>query len=156
MCTDGRVDIAFVGEGEGLGQSPVLHRERLVWATGGDVHNEDPLPLALLPAEDSHYRRWALDALARVGRRHRVAYTSYSLAGLQAIVRAGFAVTVMAESALVTGIRELINSEKFPPLPPLEVRVTRCIAKDSLFLRNLEASLVKQLSDDMGNRSAEP
>jgi len=30
MCTDGRVEIAFVGEGEGLGQSPVLHRERLV------------------------------------------------------------------------------------------------------------------------------
>ncbi|WP_291852466.1 LysR family transcriptional regulator [Bradyrhizobium sp.] len=151
MCTDGRVEIAFVGEGEGLGQSPVLHRERLVWATGGDAHNEDPVPLALLPAEDSNYRRWALDALARVGRRHWIAYTSYSLAGLQAIVRAGYAVAVMAESALVTGIRELDDAENFPPLPLLEVRVTRCIAKDSLFLRNLEASLIKQLSEDVSN-----
>ncbi|WP_291868531.1 LysR family transcriptional regulator [Bradyrhizobium sp.] len=156
MCTDGRVEIAFVGEGEGLGQSPVLHRERLVWATGGDVHNKDPLPLALLPAEDSNYRRWALDALDRVGRRHWIAYTCYSLAGLQAIVRAGYAVTVMAESALVTGIRELPDTENFPPLPLLEVRVTRCIAKDSLFLRNLEASLITQLSQDMGNHPTHP
>lgn len=155
MCTDGRLEIAFVGEGEGLGQSPVLHRERLVWATGGDAHDRDPLPLALVPAEDSNYRRWALEALARVGRRHWIAYTSYSLAGLQAIVRAGCAVSVMAESALTTGIRELIDTEKFPPLPVLEVRVTRCIAKDSVFLRNLEASLIKQLSQDMGSRSAD-
>lgn len=153
MCTDGRVEIAFVGEGEGLGQSPVLHRERLVWATGGDAESEDPLPLALLPAEDSNYRRWALDALARVGRRHWIAYTSYSLAGLQAIVRAGCAVTVMAESALTAGMRELTDTEKFPPLPPLEVRLTRCIAKDSLFLRNLEASLIKQLGQDMPSGS---
>jgi DNA-binding transcriptional LysR family regulator len=154
MCTDGRVEIAFVGEGEGLGQSPVLHRERLVWAAGGDVHKQDPLPLALLPAEDSNYRRWALDALARVGRRHWIAFTSYSLAGLQAIVRAGLAVTVMAESALATGIRELTDTENFPPLPALEVRVTRCIAKDSLFLRDLEASLIRQLSKVADNRPA--
>jgi DNA-binding transcriptional LysR family regulator len=155
MCTDGRVEIAFVGEGEGLGQSPVLHRERLVWATGGDVHNQDPLPLALLPDENSNYRRWALDALARVGRRHWIAYTSYSLAGLQAIVRAGCAVSVMAECALVTGIRELTDTENFPRLPPLEVRVTRCIAKDSLFLRNLEATFINQLTRDAGNRSTD-
>lgn len=155
MCTDGRVEIAFVGEGEGLGQSPVIHRERLIWATGGDIDNEDPLPLALLPSEDSNYRRWALDALARVGRRHWVAYTSYSLAGLQAIVRAGYAVSVMAESALVTGMRELTDTEKFPPLPLLEVRVARCIAKDSVLLRNVETSLIKQLSRDKGGHSAD-
>lgn len=155
MCSDGRVEIAFVGEGEGLGESPVVHRERLVWATGGGhAHDKDPLPLALLPAEDSNYRRWALDALARVGRRHWIAYTSYSLGGLLAIVRGGYAVTVMAESALAAGMRELADTEKFPPLPSLEVRVTRCIAKDSVFLRNVEASFVKHLVQDAGSRRA--
>jgi DNA-binding transcriptional LysR family regulator len=146
MCGDGRLDIAFVGEGEGLGQSPVVHRERLVWAAGDGAEPAEPVALALPPAEVCNYRRWALDALARAGRRHRIAYTSYSIAGLQAIVRSGSAVTVIAESALIPGMREIRDPQRFPELPPIEVRVTRCLAKDSVFLRNLEALFVDGLA----------
>jgi DNA-binding transcriptional LysR family regulator len=146
MCSDGRVDIAFVGEGEGLGQSPVVHRERLVWAGGESTQPREPFALALPPAEVCNYRRWALDALTRAGLRHRIAYTSYSIAGLQAVVRSGHAITVIAESALVPGMCELTDLAAFPDLPPIEVRVTRCMAKDSVFLRNLEATFVRDLA----------
>jgi DNA-binding transcriptional LysR family regulator len=147
MCSDGRLDIAFVGEGEGLGQSPIVHRERLVWAAGEGAVPQEPFALALPPADVCNYRRWALDALTRAGRRCRIAYTSYSIAGLQAIVRSGHAVTVIAESALIPGMRELADPDNFPPLPPIEVRITRCMAKDSLFLRNLEAAFVRELAE---------
>jgi DNA-binding transcriptional LysR family regulator len=154
MCNDGRLDVAFVGEGEGLGQSPVIHRERLVWAGGTNVQPKEPFALALPPADVCNYRRWALDAFTRTGRRHRIAFTSYSIAGLQAVVRSGHAITVIAESALIPGMRELDDSEFFPELPQIEVRVTRCMAKDSVFLRNLEATFVRELTQPASSGAA--
>jgi DNA-binding transcriptional LysR family regulator len=142
---EGQVDLAFVGEGEALGQSPVVHRERLVWATGGDAHRRTPVPLALVPRE-CLYRRWATERLDAVGRRYRIAYTSRSIGGIQAIVRGGLAVTAIAESALVPGMEEIDEAEGFPALPPIEVRVERCRAKDSAELRDIEATLVEALT----------
>jgi DNA-binding transcriptional LysR family regulator len=149
MCSDGRIDIAFVGEGEGLGHSPVVHRERLVWAAGENARIEEPIPLALPPPDVCNYRRWAMDGLDRIGRRYWIAYSSHSIAGLQAVVRSGYAVTTIAESALVPGMRELDESEGFPALPRIAVRVTRCLSKDSRFLRNLEATFVENLAQGL-------
>jgi DNA-binding transcriptional LysR family regulator len=142
---EGRVDLAFVGEGEGLGHGPVVHRERCVWATGGEEHRRDPPPLALPPRE-CLYRRWACDRLDAVGRRHRILYTSYSIGGIQAAVRGGRAVTVVSESALVPGMRELTEAEGFPALPDVVVRMVRCLAKDDTLLRDLEEELALRLS----------
>jgi DNA-binding transcriptional LysR family regulator len=154
MCSDGRIDIAFVGEGEGLGHSPVVHRERLVWAAGENARIGEPIPLALPPPDVCNYRRWAMDGLDRMGRRHWIAYTSYSIGGLQAVVRSGHGVTIIAESALVSGMRELDESEGFPALPGIAVRVTRCMSKDSRFLRNLEATFVEHLTPGLAGSAA--
>jgi len=134
---EGRVDIGFVGEGEGLGQGPVVHRERCVWASGGEAHLRDPVPLALVPRE-CLYRRWATERLDAIGRRYRIRYTSHSVAGLQAMVRGGRAVTALAESAMLPGMREVGEAEGFPPLPLVEIRVERSRAKESAELRELE------------------
>jgi len=142
---EGRVDIAFLGEGEGLGQGAVVHRERCVWASGGTAHRRDPLPLALVPRE-SLYRRWATERLDAIGRRYRVLYTSHSIGGIQAVVRGGHAVTVIAESALVPGMSELGASDGFPALPTIEVRVERCRAKDSDELKELERLFATRLA----------
>jgi len=142
---EGRVDIAFVGEGEGLGQGAVVHRERCIWASGGEAHRRDPLPLALVPRE-CLYRRWATERLDAAGRRYRILYTSHSIGGIQAIVRGGRAVTAIAESALVPGMQEVGEADGFPPLPQIEVRVERCRAKDSDELRALEAIFAARLA----------
>jgi DNA-binding transcriptional LysR family regulator len=142
---EGRVDLAFVGEGEGLGQGTVVHRERCVWASGGDAHRRDPLPLALVP-RDCLYRRWATERLDAAGRHYRILYTSHSIGGIQAIVRGGRAVTAIAESALVPGMHEIGEADGFPPLPQIEVRVERCRAKDSSDLLALERMFVGRLA----------
>jgi DNA-binding transcriptional LysR family regulator len=141
---DGRVDLGFLGEGEGLGHGPVVHRERCIWATGGEAHLQDPLPLAL-PPRQCLYRRWACDRLDAMGRRWRILYTSYSIGGLQAVARGGQAVTVISESALVPGMRELTEAEGFPPLPDVLVRMVRCMARDDALLRELEQELALRL-----------
>jgi DNA-binding transcriptional LysR family regulator len=141
---EGRVDLAFVGEGEGLGQGPVVHRERCVWASGGEAHRRDPVPLALVP-RDCLYRRWATERLDAAGRHYRILYTSHSIGGIQAIVRGGRAVTAIAESALVPGMHEVGEADGFPSLPQIEVRVERCRAKDSAELQDLERMFVDSL-----------
>jgi DNA-binding transcriptional LysR family regulator len=138
---EGRTDIAFVGELESISHGPVVHRERLVWASDGKCHEEDPMPLALVPRE-SLYRRWATERLESIGRRYRINFTSYSIAGIQALVRSGGGVTVMSESALVPGI---VAVQGLPDLPPVEVRIERCRARDSASLRELEIFLNERL-----------
>lgn len=146
-CREGHVEIAFVGEGEGQGQGPVVHRERCVWASGGTAHRRDPLPLALVPRE-CLYRRWATDHLDAIGRAYRIVYTAYSIGGIQAIVRGDHAVTTIGESALVPGMVEIGEADGFPPLPAIEVRVERCHARDSKWLRNLHKTLIERLRLD--------
>lgn len=144
QTVEGKVDLSFVGEGEALGDSPVVYRERCIWATGGDAHHYDPLPLALVPRE-CLYRKWALDRLTAMGRRHRIAYSAYSIGGIQAIVRGGLAVTVVAESALVPGMSEIPAAEGFGDLPDVEVRAFRSLARDSARLREIETAVVDDL-----------
>jgi DNA-binding transcriptional LysR family regulator len=139
---DGRVDIAFVADGQGQ----VAHRERCIWASGGDAHLRDPMPLALVPRDSCLYRQWATDRLDAIGRRYRILYTSIWLGGLQAIVRGGRAVTVISESALIDGMIEVGEAEGFPSLPEIQVRVERCRAKASSDLRVLERMLSERLA----------
>lgn len=147
QVVEGRLDLAFVGEGEGLGRGPVVHRERCVWAGGGEAHRRDPLPLALPPRE-CLYRRWAADRLDMAGRSYRIVFTSYSISGLQAVVRGGHAVTVIAESALIPGMRELAEADGFPRLPDVLVRMVRCMAREDALLREIEEELGRRLALD--------
>ena len=84
--------------------------------TDSEAHNASPVPLALLPPGNI-YREHAIEGLERMGRTWRIACVSESVAGLQAAVFAGMAVTVLGRSALVPGMREIGVSEYFPPLP---------------------------------------
>jgi len=96
----------------------VLREEPVVWATSAqhDVHLADPVPLALFNYQ-CIFRIWGLEALDRVDRDYRVALTSRSYAALSAAVLAGMAVTPIAESSLLPGMRVLRPEEGYPPLP---------------------------------------
>ena len=78
-------------------------------------HRLDPLPLALA-AGDCTWRRMTMQALERVGRRYRVAYTSATHVGTHAPVMAGLAVTTSPITWLPEGLRALSDGE-LPDLP---------------------------------------
>ncbi len=117
----GRVDLAVVTRGLGR-DGELLRRESLVWfgSPDHDPHLADPLPVALYEP-GCVARDVTLQALAAAQRPHRMAYSSPSLVGLAAVVRAGLAVAVVVECSLPAGMRVLGERDGLPSLPMLEV-----------------------------------
>ena len=99
-----------------------LRREKLVWlgAAGGSAHTRDPLPIAMLP-EGNLYRDHAIAALNARKRNWRIACVSESISGLGAMALADAAVTVLAQSVTVDGLRQLGRIEDLPALPDVEL-----------------------------------
>lgn len=92
----GTLDLALIKR-EPLGPDLGIKvwREPLVWvAAEAEAARTEILPLVVAPAPDV-YRKRALAALADAGRRHRIAFTSPSLAGQHAALRAGLGVGVL-------------------------------------------------------------
>ena len=116
----GELDLTLVSEGNQPRNWPAvpLWRGPLSWitATRHAIHRQDPLPLALAH-EACSWRKAALTALERAGRRYRVAYLSGTQIGTHAAVLAGLAVTVCAITSLPEGLRPLRPDEGLPPLP---------------------------------------
>jgi DNA-binding transcriptional LysR family regulator len=120
------VDIALITGMPGIREGEFIRKERLVWVTSPvhEAHRENPVPLALLPPGNI-YRDVAIAALDRIGRPWRFACISESIGGLQAAVFSGFAVSVVAQSALVSGMRVIGRAESFPNLPPIDLVLHR-------------------------------
>ena len=96
----------------------LLQSDPMVWVTSEQhlQHEEKPLPLALFP-DECYSRSWAIKALEKADIDYRIAYTSATLMGLKAAVRAGLAVAAISRSIIPPGIRELSVEEGFPLLP---------------------------------------
>lgn len=139
---DGGIDLALLSGTDNGGT--VLWREPLVWATSPrhDAHRREPVPLAAFH-HGCRFRREALDALARVGRACHVAYTSVSLAGILAAVTSGLAVCVLPRSCL-TGLRELGETDGFPPLIDITVTLARGDAESPLV-----SALARHITEDL-------
>ncbi|NBC33655.1 MAG: LysR family transcriptional regulator [Alphaproteobacteria bacterium] len=119
---EGELDLAILTCRADAKEGMLLRRDQVVWATAVNhpVHERDPLPLALF-YPDCPFQHYAREALDRVARPHRIAYTSHSIAALQAAVLAGLAVTVIARSSVAAGMRELSEAEGFPGLPTVDI-----------------------------------
>ncbi len=143
----GEVDLALVTRMEGFAGGKVVGQEQLIWMTGNDseAHNASPVPLALLPPGNI-YREHAIEGLERMGRTWRIACVSESVAGLQAAVFAGMAVTVLGRSALVPGMREVGVSEYFPPLPAVDLLLYRATGRNLAAIDALQNYLENYLA----------
>lgn len=119
---EGELDLAILTCKTNTQEGMLLKRDRVVWATATDhaVQDRCPLPLALF-YPDCPFQHYARDALNTIGRPHRIAYTSHSIAALQAAVLSGLAVTVIAHSSVSAGMRELSEAEGFPRLPTVDI-----------------------------------
>lgn len=115
----GRFGSAAAGPEDGVG----VWREVLVWAASPRLVLDEaaPLPLVLAPAPDV-YRRRAIAALDAAGRKWQVVFTSPSLAGLQAAVRAGLGLSVLPRGMVPAGAIVLSPGEsRLPDLPDTEI-----------------------------------
>lgn len=123
----GELDLALIKRepvGADVGQ-PVW-REHLVWVGAGEdvLPSNGPLPLVVAPTP-CVYRKRAIAALDAAGRPWRVAYTSPSLAGQHAALRAGLGVTVLPTEMAPDDLVKFGADHGFPPLADAEIALVR-------------------------------
>ena len=103
-------------------------REPLVWAAADGYEPEACLSLVLSP-QPCIYRARALAALDRAKRSWHISYTSPSLAGTLAAVKAGLGITVLPAHMIPAGVHPIRKETKLPHLADSEVALMK---KDEL------------------------
>jgi DNA-binding transcriptional LysR family regulator len=99
----GEIDLALLKRDAGDGAAVAAWPERLHWVTSRRRPVEaarDPVPLIVFE-QGCLYRNRAIQALEAAQRGWHIAYTSSSLAGIQAAVTAGLGVSILAEVAIL-------------------------------------------------------
>lgn len=143
---EGRIDVAIITR---LPDQPikVLRREPLVWAASPSsaTWQENPLPIALFEAGCAARMR-VLSALGAAGRPYRCTYSSHSLLGLVAAVRAGLAVAGLALCSVPPSLRVIGQKEGLPALEDLEIALVRNDASRTAAVERLEEFLHRALS----------
>lgn len=144
----GELDLALVTGRPSDTGGQFVRREPLVWVAARDAPLEDEaeVPLAMLPP-GALYRDLALEALSGT-RRWRIVCVSESIAGLQAAVFAGLAVSVVARSAVVSGMRMLSPAENMPPLPKVNLMLYRGTGSNLPAVSRLADYVVEQIGED--------
>lgn len=99
-------------------------REPLVWAASDHHKPDEPLSLVLSP-QPCIYRARALAALDKAKKTWRISYTSPSLAGTIAAVKAGLGITVLPANMLPNGIHPIRKEIKLPELADAEIALMK-------------------------------
>jgi DNA-binding transcriptional LysR family regulator len=123
-----------------------VRQEALSWvaAPGVYLETEKVLPLALLPV-GSIARQLALQVLAEAKRSWRIASISDSIAGLQAAVFAGIAVSVLPECAIEPQMRLLAPTEGMPALPTVDLMIHHSVDGPSRVASELADHICQRL-----------
>ena len=95
-------------------------KEPLVWVAAEYYQMKEPIPLVLSP-QPCIYRARALGALDRMRKPWQIVYTSPSLAGTIAAVKAGLGVTVLPANMVPEGLTPLKRAMKLPQLANSEI-----------------------------------
>ncbi len=121
-----RLDMAFALAEETDGGGEPVATDPVVWlqAPQTSLSHRRPLPVALFDHACS-WRSRAIEALEAAGVDYRVVFTSASVAGVRAGIRAGFAVGPMAVSTAGTGLVRIRGGDAPPALAPAELILLR-------------------------------
>jgi DNA-binding transcriptional LysR family regulator len=119
----GEIDLALLKRDAGEKGGIAVWPERVHWVTSKahpiDARNSS-VPLIGFPA-GCLYRARAIHAIESAGRAWHMAYTSSSLAGIQAAVAAGLGLSILSEIAIQTDHRVLTARDGFAPIDKTEV-----------------------------------
>jgi len=113
-----QLDIALTTSEVMETEAKLLKKSPLVWVTSDQhfQHERMPLPLAFFSG-DCYCKTLALKALDKAAMDYWIAFSSQSIMGVMAAVRAGLAVTISTAGVLQKGMRLLDIDEGFPELP---------------------------------------
>lgn len=114
----GELDLAVFACDHERSGGEILLEEQTVWVGSANValYKDDPLPVTLFDRE-CWWRDAAIDSLNGASISYRVAYSSESVAGIKAAIRAGLAIGVLARSTIEPTMKILGRKEGLPPLP---------------------------------------
>jgi DNA-binding transcriptional LysR family regulator len=149
LLGNNRIDLAIVSS-QGSSTKPnerELKQEPAVWVTAKNhiAHEQTPIPMAMFD-NDCIFRRWACDALDKVDRKYRIAYSSQSLAGIIAFVHAGLGISVMAETSVPRDLQILSVEEGFPKLPLVTLVLARSPANTSVITEQMEKHILQSFN----------
>ena len=104
----------------------MFRTEKMFWVAshGGRALAADPLPLACGP-QACIWRTGATEALNRIGRNFRVAYTSSNATAISSAVLSDLAIGFLPESALQPGMRMIAEDKGLPLLSDAEIAIMR-------------------------------
>lgn len=125
LFAEGGLDLALLIGRAGASGGEVVARVPSVWLAceGARFDPVQPLPLLLLE-EPCLFREFALEALSRAGIAYRVAFTTPSVSGLWAAVRAGVGVTARMPVGWPPGVGRW-RAPGLPDLPPVRLSLHR-------------------------------
>ncbi|TBU95594.1 LysR substrate-binding domain-containing protein [Phytopseudomonas dryadis] len=124
----GELDLTLLNAGNADmddSRGEIVYSEALVWAgrDGGLAIKRKPLPLALA-SNGCAWRRAAMDALDRIGRSYRIAYSSEQCAGQEAALLADLAIAALPTSLVKAPLRRLTQQEHgLPPLGDYHIKL---------------------------------
>lgn len=131
LLRDNTLDLACLTRVKGI-PGDLLRREPMVWACGDrnrPIWKDRPLPIAVF-ATGSSARALALAALQKAKIKYRMSYESPSLMGLISMVEAGLAIAPMSRCSVPRHLVQLGEEEGLPPLPELDVVLSRSTGSD--------------------------
>lgn len=125
----GELDLAVVYQDVGSGGMVIDQFER-VWACREDfvIPEKGPLPLVLFESTCCMFRTAAIEALEGASIDWQIVFSTPSLAGLRAAVRAGLGVSVRTRKWLESDLRS-VSPDILPNLPPFELAIHKSSAK---------------------------
>ncbi|WP_341645801.1 LysR substrate-binding domain-containing protein [Thauera sp. SDU_THAU2] len=120
----GEIDMAISNRPDAELEGVVLRTSPTVWLCGAGYVHDPSRPIPMIMADGpSIFRRLAQEALDNAGLSWTTRYTSSSLIGIRAALRAGLGVTARGVEQLDSGLRVLGPAEGLPPLPDLVYRL---------------------------------
>lgn len=145
---EGDLDLAVVTHVASHKGSQIIRLEPLLWVTSArhDVHEQDPIPLAL-GCHTCNWRQAAVEGLEAQGRRFRVLYSSWNSSAVGAAVLAGLAVSVLPESAIRSGMRVLGAADGFPALPTVRIGLVKNLLEPSALTDALAGHITQSLDN---------
>jgi DNA-binding transcriptional LysR family regulator len=133
----GDIDLALLKRDAGEKGGIAVWPERIYWVTSKThpiATDIASVPLIGFPA-GCLYRSRAIHAIESAGRAWHMAYTSSSLAGIQAAVAAGLGLTILSEIAIQSDHRVLTARDGFAPIDKTEVALVVAPEANSATLR---------------------
>jgi DNA-binding transcriptional LysR family regulator len=121
----GKYDLIVFTQGTSHAYGELFRRERMFWVAshGGQALNTDPLPIA--GGVHCCWKDNAIEALNRIGRDYRVAYTSSNALAITSAVLTDLAVGFLPESALQPGMKVISEDKDLPRLRDAEIAIMR-------------------------------